>query len=378
MYAINFIGIGLAFFLSSMLIIKKEKGNFDYILLAYLMLNGINLFFIYLNFIEQTEQYVPLLVAMGLIPFLVSPLLYIYVSSLVQGTKFSWYWQITHFIPYIIILMSMYWVHWSNNDTSRLIISHGFINVGGDLPFHLRNWSLIMAFVSFTYPVMCLVKLFRHRVIIENEFSSLKNNTLDWMRYWIIIEIIGFWITFIILLLSGYEDSMFEYITSFKVVSIIIILNIFVVGYFGIKQSNIFVGSGINEDSKMPKEKYRSSNLGLNKKEELMLLLRSKMDSDKPYIKSTLNAKDVAKMIEVTNHQLSQLINQETDKNFYEFVNQYRVEEFKKRVKTEEANKLSLLGLAFDCGFNSKSTFNHIFKKAEGITPSQYRNNVSE
>lgn len=376
MYAINFTGIGLAFFLSSMLIIKKKKGNFDYILMAWLIFNGLSLYFFYLNFTEQTQLFIPALIAMGLIPFLVSPLLFIYVSSLVQGVSFSWRKQVAHFLPYAVMLISMFWIYWAPSDSSDLKIANGYINLRGDLPFHIHHWSLLMAFSAFIYPLLCLYKLVKHRAVIENEFSSLKNNTLDWMRYWIIIEIVGFWISFIFILAS--DDNMLDYITSFKVISALIMLNIFVIGYFGIKQSNIFVGSGISEDSLVPKGKYQSSNLDLNKKEELMLLLRSKMYSDKPYMKSTLNAKDVAQMIKVTNHQLSQLINQETDKNFYEFVNQYRVEEFKKRVKTEEANKLSLLGLAFDCGFNSKSTFNHIFKKSEGITPSQYRNKVSE
>jgi len=376
MHAINFIGIGLAFFLSSMLIIKKKKGNFDYILMAWLIFNGLNLYFFYLNFTDQTQLFIPALIAMGLIPFLVSPLLFIYVSSLVQGINFSWRKQVPHLLPYVVMLVSMYWIYWTRGDHRNLKIANGFINFRGDLPYHIHYWALLMAFSSFIYPLLCLYKLFRHRAVIENVFSSLKNNTLDWMRYWIIIEIVGFWISFIIILAS--DDKMLDYITSFKVISGLIILNIFVIGYFGIKQSNIFVGSGIKEDYKLPKEKYRSSNLDLNKKEELMLLLRSKMDEYKLYKKPTLNAKDVAEIIDVTNHQLSQLINQETDKNFYEFVNQYRVEEFKRRVITEEVNKLSLLGLAFDCGFNSKSTFNYIFKKSEGITPSQYKNKLSE
>ena len=379
MSAVNFIGIGLAFFLSSLLFIKKEKGNFDYILMAYLILNGVNLYFIYLNFIEQTSQFVPLLIALGLIPFLVSPLLYIYVSSLVQGARFSWFKQIFHFIPYFVILFSMYWVYWDSNDTTHLKVANGFVNIwGSGLSFYLRNWSFIMAFVSFIYPLLCLFKIFKHRKAIEDEFSSLKNNTLDWMRNWIVIEIIGFWISFIILLLSGYGESMFDYDFTFKVISAIIILNIFVIGYYGVNQSNIFIGALSNQNQPESTGKYKSSNINSNRSEELMDLLKAKMEGEKPYRKPTLNAEDVAQLIDLSKHQLSQLINQQTGKNFYDFVNHYRVEEFKQRVNSDDANKLSLLGLAYDCGFNSKSTFNHIFKKSVGTTPSQYRKNLSE
>ena len=68
----------------------------------------------------------------------------------------------------------------------------------------------------------------------------------------------------------------------------------------------------------------------------------------------------------------SHLINHDLKTNFYEFVNKYRVEEFKYRLQREDSDKFTLLGLAYECGFNSKSTFNHTFKKFTGQTPKEY------
>ncbi|MEO9964545.1 MAG: helix-turn-helix domain-containing protein [Reichenbachiella sp.] len=376
MSVINFIGIGLAIFLAFLLVLKSEKRMFDYILLAWLLLNATMLFFYYLNFEGHTHRFVPLLIAMGLIPYLISPLLFIYVSSLVQGSRFSLVRQSLHFLPFVFILFSMWWYYWNPDDRHIIRVAKGFINVGGDLPFQVRYWSLIMAFSACLYPLLCLFKLFKHRSIIENEFSNLQEKTLDWMRYWIIIEFVAFWISFLIIIAGDFD--MVERMTSFKVIAGMIIVNVFVVGFFGVKQSNIFVGSGSDTIDSSADEKYKSSNLNLIQEDALMERLTQEMKDNKHYLNPALNATDVAGILSITKHQLSQLINQKTNGNFYEFVNQYRLEEFKARVLSGEAERLSLLGLAFDCGFNSKSTFNHLFKKNEGTTPSAFRKNINE
>lgn len=375
MGVVNFIGIGLALFLSFLLLIKKDKGTFDYILLSWLLLNAAMLFFYYLNFIGQTQEYVPFLIALGLIPYLISPLLFIYVSSLVQGPRFSWLMQSIHFLPYLIMLASILYYYWQPSEYHVVKVSEGYINIGGRLPFHVKNWSLIMAFSACLYPLLCLHKLFKHRTAIENEFSNLQEKTLDWMRYWIIIEFVFFWISFLII--NAGDRNFIEIIISFKVIAGMIIFNVFVVGFFGVRQSNIFVGSRLKESNLRKDEKYRHSNLNSLESSKLLDELKERMKSEQWYKNASLNAAEVASGMGVSKHQLSQLINEKTEGNFYEFINGFRISEFQERLKAGEADKLTLLGLAFDCGFNSKSTFNHLFKKRVGMTPSEFRKKIT-
>jgi len=103
--------------------------------------------------------------------------------------------------------------------------------------------------------------------------------------------------------------------------------------------------------------------------------LLHQMEADKLYLEPELNIGNVANELNIHAHQLSKLINTQLNKNFFEFVNAYRVEAFKK-LATDPRNKhISILGLAMDAGFNSKATFNRIFKNSTGLTPSEFMKN---
>ncbi len=96
------------------------------------------------------------------------------------------------------------------------------------------------------------------------------------------------------------------------------------------------------------------------------------MDCDKPYLQDDLSLAELADQLGINPRLLSKVINTQARMNFYDFVNCYRIEEFKRRVAGPDAAN-NLLDLAYACGFGSKTTFNHVFKKQAGMTPSRYR-----
>ena len=96
------------------------------------------------------------------------------------------------------------------------------------------------------------------------------------------------------------------------------------------------------------------------------------MENQKPYLNPDLNLAMLADLLEMKPKPLSAKINQNFGQNFYDVINSYRVEAFKDRLQLPERDKLSLLGHAYECGFYSKSTFNHVFKKITQQTPSEY------
>ena len=100
------------------------------------------------------------------------------------------------------------------------------------------------------------------------------------------------------------------------------------------------------------------------------------MSEDKPYLNSDLTLNDLSEKLEISSHNLSEILNTQLNQNFFDFVNQYRIDEVKKNLADQKMDHLTLLSIAFDAGFNSKSGFNAIFKRYTNLTPSQYRQTV--
>ena len=96
------------------------------------------------------------------------------------------------------------------------------------------------------------------------------------------------------------------------------------------------------------------------------------MHRDKPYTNPDLKIADLATMLGRSAHTLSYLFNQHLNRNYYDYINDYRIAEFKRLVNTEEYSKYTLSALAELCGFSSRASFFRYFKKATGITPNEY------
>ena len=161
-----------------------------------------------------------------------------------------------------------------------------------------------------------------------------------------------------------------------------IILVIAYLGYYGMNQSNIllpeFLLSG-NNSVEIIKIEQRISPFIENKetrllKQEIELIFEKK----EVFLDENLSLNKLAKMLGITDKKLSSVLNKSMNISFYDYVNEYRVEAIKAKLESEDYNKYTLLGLAYECGFNSKASFNRIFKKKTGKTPSQYRKSVQK
>lgn len=129
----------------------------------------------------------------------------------------------------------------------------------------------------------------------------------------------------------------------------------------------------LESEEEKKNKKYSRSGLRPRQAEGYLESLRSFLEAEQPYLRRDLTIQDIALSLDIPQHHLTQTINELLEKNFYTLINEYRVEEVKKRLLNPKYNHLTVLAIAHDAGFNSKSSFNMTFKKYVGLTPSQYR-----
>lgn len=227
---------------------------------------------------------------------------------------------------------------------------------------------------------------------IKNEFSFTEKITLNWLLY----LIIGMTCILLIVLFAG-NDSMIH--SSITVV-------IFYIGYFGIKQVDIFKDNLKVEQSSALKEvgmtnppivsqdlnfiestqkieiletaptakkaKYEKTKLSDGEINAIHLKIKELMHNEKLYKNPELTLSEVAKRIPIHPNALSQVINTVERKSFYDYINFQRVEEFQRIALLPKSNQYTLLSLAFKSGFNSKTSFNRNFKKVTNQSPSEF------
>lgn len=243
------------------------------------------------------------------------------------------------------------------------------VDIGQLDAFSTFTTLLLMAFaISFiAYPIWCFKLLARHQKLIADHFSYDEGINFRWLKN-IILSFGGIFLTAIIVLVFqlvlGVEFG-FQGDHIFYGLAIMLII---IFGYYGVRQQNIF--STQLQTDPVTKSEYEKSGLKGELAVQYHQQLLDKMETEKPYLDSKLTLGKLASMLDISSNHLSQVINQYEEVNFRDFVNKYRIEEF----KTQAAKKphFNILALALEAGFNSKSSFNHIFKKQTGKTPSHY------
>lgn len=143
----------------------------------------------------------------------------------------------------------------------------------------------------------------------------------------------------------------------------------------GLRQPSIFKGISAEDEKVVDNvsNKYASSKLEQAQSEQLLKRLLNYMKHEKPFLNYSITLNHLAKDLNIPAKQLSQIINQQLNQNFYEFINNYRIEEAKRLLSLPTNQDARINEVMYDAGFSSKSTFNNVFKKFTGQTPSQFK-----
>ncbi len=382
---IYIIGIFTAFFLALIIFTKKGRNFADTLLGMWMIVIGFHLMLYYLHVAGLSYEY-PLLLGTNVpIPFLHGMFLYFYVKALTQEDYFeSRRWMIHLVLPIFIILLHI--PFYTKSNAEKIAI---FENEGKGYEWLSQISNILLSVSGILYIYITHKLLLAHKKRILNQFSNQEKINLNWIR------LLSYIMAFMWVLIIVIKDDKIIFTAS----SIFVIL----IGYFGIKQVGIFTNQNnvifdkttkldyqdqptdiietINENlfeerenNEVVVEKKKYAKSGLNEETALELHGRLKMliNSERCYLEPELTISDLANRLDTHPNYLSQVINDLEGINFYDYINGLRIEEFKRIVVIEENQKYTLLALAFQCGFNSKSAFNRCFKKVMGMSPSDY------
>jgi AraC-like DNA-binding protein len=373
--------ITLAFFLSIVLITKRKKTAADNLLTAWLAIIGFQLLTFYQFFTDQQYIY-PSLVVLGFpLPLVHGPFLYLYTKQQTSPGPFA-NKQMLHFLPVLLSYLLFAGFYFLPFDQKILV----FRQKG--LPFQTELVvNLYAVYASgIVYISLSLYQLLKYRKRLADQFSNTEKINFNWLLYLVI------WVAAIWAIVLFVKDDNLIYAAA----------AIFVlwIGYFGIKQVRVFseTTSGSRMTSSICKaeegnnkktqtstkidlptlnyitgnSKYQKSTLNDQDASAIHERLMNLMAKQKPYTNPDLTLNELARLVEVHPNHLSQVINSKEQKSFYDLVNQMRVEEFILRLTEPSAQQFTMLSISYDCGFNSKASFNRNFKKNTGLTPRDY------
>ncbi|WP_340199800.1 helix-turn-helix domain-containing protein [Ascidiimonas sp. W6] len=291
---------------------------------------------------------------------LIGPFFYLYVLSLLNPKRKFRLYDVLHFVWYLYFLFE---------HRKFLILAPEYKIKAAEYFFYsdqLLNMAVhpkvvLSRIVMVLYAIASLYIL-KNKIKQQKNWSSSGNllylNKFKWIGY--------LYLGYTILFMLGHLYSFFFKMTIARYEVYNHLLNSVIILFLSIIALNqperLIFSITPNNGSK----KTNESN-GL-----VIYNLKKFMQDSKPYLNPDLKLHDLAGLMNTSSHVLSTLINTELKVNFFEFVNQYRVEEFKNRVASGDNKRLTLLAIAFDVGFNSKATFNRIFKKNTGMSPSEY------
>jgi AraC-like DNA-binding protein len=353
----------LLLLLSLLLFSKKPKQAADYILGAWFLLIFFTLVVVYVNHNElPVWPGIPNLADSSV--FLQGPFIWFYIVALTKP-DFRFRWQDSwHLLPFLAA-------------TAYLLLP---LRNGATVSETGRDVVLVtkMSFL-LCYGIAGLYQLRGYDTRLEDYFSFTEKVKLRWLRL-IVWGLVVIWVIgFISQLL--YHFQIFDipqnggYFTNLALCLFVLLL-----GYFGIQQATIFAPreslvlwqerpfSERQKPVEKQTETEKKPDPEVRKYRDLLRL----MEDDRPYLDGELTLFKLSVQAGLPPHQLSKLINQYGGCNFFDFVNQYRVAAIKEKIEQRQHEQQTLLALALESGFNSKASFNRVFKKMTGMTPRQY------
>ncbi len=329
------------------LTVKSTKRLSNKLFALFLLITAFDLTGFFLA--EWIAEYLNLQILKTASSLLQMPLFFLYVLSVCYSDFSIKFKHITHsflFFAFLILFKA----------TSLSTLSLNLFEIIGEL-----QW--------FTYIILIFITLKNYKVIYQENYSSYKYLLYKWLFQIALLFCVSHFFVFIRWCLS-YNEKYTSYILYLNI--IISILAVFVITFLVLKalyQPQLF--TGVKSTIKPIKRTKNLDNSNLPNDETKRLI--SFMKKEKPFLDFELTLQKLASQINIPEKELSILINHYLGKHFFDFINEYRINEAKNILENPYKNETTTLEILYQVGFSSKSSFYTAFKKNTNQTPTQYR-----
>lgn len=303
-----------------------------------------------------------LAILMGPIILAYSPLFYLYIRALTVEGRYRQLMPFLHSIPFLMGMLAYGAYLGSSSSGPAAPGVYGFI---------VRSpWLvvLILSVLQMIAYVVAVVRLLRgHSARIKAAFSTIDRVNLGWLRRRLAVYAAIWGVGLVLFAVVRLDARAVGLVGQF--VFFLVALNTFATGYRAMHQPEII--SGLPEAE--PGRRYERSSLSPENAALYETRLRETMEREKLFLDPDLTLPKLARALDIPASHLSQVINERLGRNFFEFINGYRVDAAKQRLASPGSGQQKLVAIAFDSGFNSLATFNRVFKELAGRPPSDFR-----
>ncbi|PWL40332.1 hypothetical protein DKG77_05795 [Flagellimonas aquimarina] len=365
MSSLLILGIVQAIFFALVLLFQRKASLPSRILSIWMFILALNLGGV-LATLEGLYQSRPYLFGFdATLIFLHGPMIYLYVITSISEKPTLKMKHLLHFAPYLFFTAYLFYLLKIENPN----LSYEEIKA----IFYDPNPILLFLEISIhamflTYIIVSSLTLRRYQSTIPKSFSYLEGIDFKWLQVvlyallFISILIVLSIILSDILSIFSIESKAYLFYASMALLPFYLL-------FHAIQRKIIYPSDQLQQT-----KKYKNSTVTNEEALQIQKRLVELMKTEKPFLDGHLSILKLASMLDIHQKQLSQVINEKYQTNFFHFINSYRVEEVKHKINNPAYKNFSLLGIAYDSGFNTKSAFSKAFKRANGITPSEFKN----
>ncbi len=291
-------------------------------------------------------------------------------------TPLALYWSVLYFTNPTFTFTRKHLLHFISPLIFLILLSNFYFNASADTEVLQLIIPIMMIGQGLFYASLSFRRIYIHQKKIQRFTSNVEGINLNWLKYIALTILLA-------CIIVAFYNIFFEATSLNLYMNVAFLITVYLVAYYSLKQKEVFpFDKKQREDISVieetpPAEAEKNKLLSDEEREAIMQQLLTLMERKQPYLDGELNLIKLAELMQLTPHHLSYVINTGFEENFFQFVNKYRVEKAKELLTREQYAHLTILAIAFESGFNSKTAFNTTFKKFTGQTPSEYKKSGS-